>query len=234
MPPVQGANQPGRLDPQALRALAQRAAAQGAGKNELESAYKDGEFEPKALAIKVTESLGTIARTKETVGSIYVPLDPKEHGETIKEYKDLADGLNTFINGPHGMKTLIDSLDKNSAKKREFNISAQNISTLRSYLKILTAVQKVYVELGKGGKSIDQAFESAGAKSIVDDCFAIFKTAEPTNKQEVAGILKALEGISAHSVGKHLATTTNRTQFIALQKFLKDPEVQSITPALAA
>lgn len=230
MPPVTPANQPGGLDPQALRALAQRAAAQGAGKaNDLESAYKDGEFEPKALGIKVTESLAAIARTKETIGSIYVPLDAKQNAETIAEYKKLAEDLTTFT---QRMDTLIKSLDKNSAKKKEFNISAQSMSTLKSYLKVLTTVQKIYVELGKGGKSIAQAFESAGAKSIVDDCFGIFQSAEPTIKQEVAGILKALEGISAPDVGKHLATSANRTKFMALQRFLKDQEVQSITPAL--
>lgn len=229
MPPVQGANQPGGLDPKALRALAQRAAAQGAGKNELQKAYEDGEFEPKALAIKVTESLATFVRTKETIGSIYVPFDAKQNAETIAEYKKLAEDSTAFTTR---MNALITSLDKNSAKKKEFNISAQSISTLKSYLKILTTVQKVYAELGKGGKSIAQAFKAASAKTIVDDCFAIFKTAEPTIKQEVAGILKALEGISAPDVGEHLATTANRSHFLALQKFLKDEEIQSITPAL--
>lgn len=231
MPPVQAATQPGGLDPKALRALAQRAAAQGAGKNELEKAYQDGEFEPKALGIKVTESLATIARTKETVGSIYVPLDAKQNAETIAEYKKLAEDLAAFNKR---MDALIKSLDGNRAKKTEFNITAQNISTLKSYLKVLTTVQKIYVELGKGGKSIAQAFKAVSAKTIVDDCFAIFKTAEPTIKQEVAGILKALEGISSPDVGEHLATSSNRSQFMALQKFLKDEEVQSITPALAA
>lgn len=230
MPPVTPANQPGGgLSPQQLRALAQQAATKGAGKNELQKAYEDGEFEPKALAIKVTESLATIARTKETVGSIYVPLDAKQNAETIAEYKKHAEDLTAFT---QRMNTLITSLDKNSGKKKEFNISAQTISTLKSYLKILTTTQKVYTELGKGGKSIAQAFKAASAKTIVDDCFAIFKTAEPTIKQEVAGILKALEGISAPDVGEHLATSANRTQFLALQKFLKDEEVQSITPAL--
>ena len=184
------------------------------------AAYKTGDYEAGKVATELRDAINAFTAATGELSSAYVTPKSAKKLEVLAKFQKSAEELTQRA---AGLKALAPKLKKKLSGEDHKELLAQ-----AALYELLAKAHTAFAKSG-GSKSVDAVLSSHG-KQIVTKILELYKNSDPTTKQTTAGLIEALKAIGSGSINKTLGD--KHADLLKIDEFLRDNDVQAITPAL--